>query len=514
MTDEMFAFATSLIDDSGVAGELESLLSTSTGRKRQLFVRALLVALLLLALDDRPLHLLSATRLLYRELSSSHRLALGVNREASSRAELLARYRSVRYLFHRVTSVLGSKQAAAPKQLVGRERLESVVARLILASVRCCSSTELLSFDGSVGLDATPVPLFSRGPSLRTKREAWDGDGGWYVREGDHRDTPGPDGKTFRKVAWALEATLATMGRPPGAVATHPNLVLGLVCGRPGEDPSGSSVRLLTRVRASGFPAGFLGVDRGYTQGLPERFHLPVRALGYSLVMDYRGAELGRQASSGGAVLVDGTFSCPSMPEVLVAAGGDFRRASIDKATYEARILARTPYRLSRKAGPDKDGYERYSCPALGDSPRLCCNARPSSLRAGIGKISVTPPDPPPRICSQSSVTIAPDVGARHRQDLPYGSPAWQRTYATYRNTIEGTNGYLKDPAHEALAAPGRRRVRGLPAQSLFCALLVMAANVRKLAAYRGLVAEGQTKEVARRARRRRTSLTEYLPTT
>jgi hypothetical protein len=35
--------------------------------------------------------------------------------------------------------------------------------------------------------------------------------------------------------------------------------------------------------------------------------------------------------------------------------------------------------------------------------------------------------------------------------------------YATLRNTIEGLNGYAKDPAHEALAAAGRRRVRGYP---------------------------------------------------
>lgn len=519
MTDEMFVFAAGLIDDSGVVDGLESLLLTSTGRPRQLRVRALLVALLMLALDDRPLHLLGATRLLYRQLCESHRLALGVIGGASSRAELLARYRSVRYLFHRITSVLGPQVSTGVNQSndsnfdSGRERLESTVAKLIFSSVRCASVEELSSFDGSVGLDATPVPLFSRGPSPRTGRAAWDQDGGWYVREGDHRDLPGPGGKMPRKLFWALDATLATMGRPPGAAATHPNLVLGLVLGRPGEDPGGSSVRLLTRVRAEGFPARFLGADRGYTQCLPEHFHLPVRALGYSLVSDYKASELGRQANSGGAVLIDGAFCCPAIPEVLITTTAEYRANHIDEETFQSQIASRAPYRLVRKAGPDDNGYERYSCPALGQHPKLCCLARPSSLKAGIGKMPVTPPGPPPRICSQHSVTIAPDVGARHRQDLLYGSPAWQHTYATYRNGIEGTNGYLKDSAHEALAAPGRRRVRGLRAQSLLCALLVVAGNVRKLAAFRELVAEGRTEEVARRAKRRRTSLMEYLPT-
>ena len=43
----------------------------------------------------------------------------------------------------------------------------------------------------------------------------------------------------------------------------------------------------------------------------------------------------------------------------------------------------------------------------------------------------------------------------------------------------------MKDPAHEALAAPGRRRVRGIAAQSIFVTLLLMAANFRKIAAFR-----------------------------
>ena len=57
----------------------------------------------------------------------------------------------------------------------------------------------------------------------------------------------------------------------------------------------------------------------------------------------------------------------------------------------------------------------------------------------------------------------------------------------------------MKDTAHEALAAPGRRRVRGIAAQSIFVALLLMAANFRKIAAFRQLVADGATDEVAER---------------
>ena len=79
------------------------------------------------------------------------------------------------------------------------------------------------------------------------------------------------------------------------------------------------------------------------------------------------------------------------------------------------------------------------------------------------------------------------------------------------RNTIEGLNGYAKDPAHQALAQPARRRVRGIAAQSIFTALLLIAANIRKIRAWRALTAPGKAR-ITRRARRRRASLRDYLP--
>ena len=140
------------------------------------------------------------------------------------------------------------------------------------------------------------------------------------------------------------------------------------------------------------------------------------------------------------------------------------------------------------------------------------CPLRQASLSPRDGRPKVLqPPDEPPKICTQTAITTAPDAGGRYRQDLPYGTPAWQARYATLRNTIEGLNGLVKDTAHEALAAPARRRVRGIAAQSLFTALLLIAANIRKIRAWRALTAAGKA-ATARRARRRRTSLRDYLP--
>ena len=530
VSDATVAFAAELIGRSGKAPVIEAALAHATGRPRPLPVRAVLTALLCLAIDDRPLFLTEATGLLFGELSGASRALLGVPGTISGDRAFLAAYRRVRYCFHRICDVVdpsplpknrrlapGDLRARIKKMLPGqaeaaRNRLEALVNALIEASVSVLDEGERAASDGSAGLDATPVPLFSRGPSRRTGLCASDPDGGWYVREGDHRDREDDKGKPLRKITWALEATIATTARPPGAPPATPNLAIGMAMTRPGEDPGGTGARVLASVAARGHKPGWLGYDRAYTQALPGRFHLPARALGYHPVMDYRADQLGIQANTGGAILVEGTWYCPALPQPLITATTRLRDHAITPELYDQQIAARRPYQLHRKDGPDTDGYQRLTCPSLGRHPALMCPLRAGSLSPRDGRAkALQPPAEPPRICRQTAITIAPDIGARYRQDLPYGSPAWHKTYATLRNTIEGLNGYAKDPAHQALAQPGRRRVRGIAAQSLFTALLLAAANIRKIRAWRALTARDKDR-ITQRARRRRASLPDWLP--
>jgi hypothetical protein len=527
---KIVALAAELTDRSGQAPVLEAALAHRTGRPRPLPVRAVLAALLCLALDDRPLFLTDATRLLFCQLPAASRRLLGVPGTATTERAFKAAYRRVRYCFGAICSVIDPSALPKNRRLTqddlkartrpmtpaqaeaARCRLEAVINALLEASISVLTSEERAAYDGCTGLDATPVPLFSRGPSRRTGLSASDPDGGWYVREGDHREREDDKGKPLRKIAWALEATIATTARPPGAPPAHPDLAIGLALARPGEDPGGTGARVLASAAARGHKPGWLGYDRAYTAAVPRRFQLPARALGYRPVMDYRIDQLGIQASTGGAILAEGTWYCPALPEPLITATTRLRDHAITRDLYDQQIAARRPYQLKRKDGPDADGYQRMSCPAAGARPRLMCPLRPASLSPRDGRAKVLQPPPePPRICTQTAITIAPDTGARYRQDLPYASPAWHARYATLRNTIEGLNGYAKDPARHALAQPGRRRVRGIAAQSIFTALLLIAVNIRKIRAWRALTASDKTR-IARRARRRRTSLRDYLP--
>jgi len=158
-----------------------------------------------------------------------------------------------------------TKQITPDQATAARDRLEALVGALLEASTAVLADGERAASGGCTGLDATPVPLFSRGSSKRTVLSAADPDGVWYVREGDHREREDGKGKPQRKRAWALEATIATTARPPGAPPAHPNLAIGMAMARPGEDPGGTGARVLASAAARGHKTGWLGYDRAYT---------------------------------------------------------------------------------------------------------------------------------------------------------------------------------------------------------------------------------------------------------
>ena len=146
---------------------------------------------------------------------------------------------------------------------------------------------------------------------------------------------------------------------------------------RPGEDPGGTGARVLASVAARGHKTGWLGYDRAYTQALPGRFHLPPGRWATKPVMDYRDDQLGIQANTGGAVLVEGTWYCPALPGPLITATARLRDHAITRELYDQQIAARARYQLKRKDGPDADGYQRLSCPAARQPPRADVPAAP-----------------------------------------------------------------------------------------------------------------------------------------
>jgi hypothetical protein len=136
-------------------------------------------------------------------------------------------------------------------------------------------------------------------------------------------------------------------------------------------------------------------------------------------------------------------------------------------------------------------------------SPRLAANSRsaaPAECRSRPSPVGR------PKICKQESITIPPEAGAKHAQDLAYGSEEWAKIYFRLRNSVEGTNGYAKDPVHEAIEAGATRRIRGIAPTSILLAFQLHHTNTRKLATWADTLEGANGEPPRRRPTRRRKS--------
>jgi hypothetical protein len=274
----------------------------------------------------------------------------------------------------------------------------------------------------------------------------------------------------------------------------------------------------LQSIHDRGHSAHFLVGDRAYSNAKPEDLQLPARALGYDLVVDYAKTQLGHQGSYQGMQLVDGSWYCPGMPESLVTASKDHAYKRIDDETHQARLVERWKYLVLPKEGPDATGHSRARCPASNPGPVARCELKPSSEGPSTrGKVRIPVTDAlrahRPKICSQQTITVPPEAGAKFAQSLVHGSEEWHAVYGTLRNCVEGMNGYIKDGSNEALDDPERRRIRGVAPQSVFVAFLLCAANLRKIETHLAEVEAEAAGSVRRLPKRRATKdLRDWLP--
>lgn len=484
---------------SGLVPFFEHRLRRTTGRRMEgLTVEAMLVAMLCAGCDRRAMHLSEFTDVLHHRLSDRMRADLGVtrprpyvasahdSRQDKDRAirEQTNAVRQVERLFARMLApidpspnpknrvldpaVFATKvKPLAPEEQARRQWLLDWAANQLLEATWLTLPERVRkAWKGSLVQDATYLKVWAQ----PTKRNAdgtvrWvscDPDAGWYRRDGDHYS----DGtETLDKRKFGMEAELAIIGADdPDDLQAFPNLILGMTVKAPSFDPAGHAVDVLTGISRRHLladpetgealpdsahpdghapdphPTGWLAVDRAYSNTDAENFALPVRALGYRPVFDYRKDQRGLQGSHLGMLLVEGRWYSPAMPQALINATKDLKVdkgqvPKINEALYRVRIKAREAYEI-RLGKPDPvTGDVRSSCPAASTpsgSPRAVaqCREKPGSL-AKRGRLDPRPVIPllvktagaTPKICQATTVTIHADVHAKHQQDLAYESP-------------------------------------------------------------------------------------------
>ncbi len=383
-------------------------------------------------------------------------------------------------------------------------RLIWLMNQVVEAALRQAPRELMDSWDGSATVDETPIRANARMPRTvedKTKPKR----NGRYTRKIERHSTDPSAGLYVRDTkvmhAWNLTMVVMAPGVSDDGLLLRPSLCLAVApLALPGTGAADAALNACHDTASRGRPVTFLSNDRLYTNSRPELYQHPAMVeLGISFIHDYRYDQLGTQDTYGGLILVEGGVYCADMPDSLINAVKDYRDGLIDFDTCRARVAERAGYAARLKETPGPDGRERFTCPAAGTCPTATCSHKPVPVTIGTktrrtitvtNNAAQTGPDgttAAPVFCGQDSHILPADVAmrwAKYRQPLPYYSDQWITRYRSGRSTMEGHNGFAKDPGHENLEEAGRRRMRGGALNSIFVAFLVYAANVRKIRSF------------------------------
>ncbi|MGO2188138.1 MAG: hypothetical protein ACTH4Y_07810 [Microbacterium gubbeenense] len=393
-----------------------------------------------------------------------------------------------------------------PHTAVRAERLDGFANLLIDASLYEVPD-EYRPPAYAVAYDATVLRVFARGIGKARKKLLGPDDklssepeASFYAREReDHFD----DGKLpLSKVVHGFELDLL-VGMHPDPDKTHetPILTLGVAHHRPGVAINDHARAVFENVRSRGHDIAAAGADRAYLPGSKEDvLQGYLYDAGIRVVMDYRKDQLGIQAQHGGAIMVDGTWYCPAMPEGLVNLGREWAEAreqadsaveageSAPDIDFTERFEMRKKFALRRKQGRNPNGSTTMMCPAVGKSATVWCDHKPHEPK-GRGKLPIlNPPHAPGDICNnRTSMTIPRDASngkaLKYGQSYAYGTAEWAKHYGR-RNVVESFNAYIKGAKGMKLDNAADYRMRGRASKYLLATIGVVAANLLKIDAF------------------------------
>ena len=471
---------------------------TRSGRPRDVSVEAVLVGWLMCKSTRRSLLDTEVARFLLHTISDAQREALGVplvqgdptdrrsdiERNRLDKEAVAARIgRLSRQMFDvvnpseydqprdrkKIDKELLRRDVTPEQRREARQRLDWAVSQMTAAPLKAMPRWLRRQWAGDAAVDGTHISLASRGDTKL--KNAWDIDGGWYIRQkptGDRHapKTKGGKGAKVMKVTkrvYAIDlALVVACDATPGDRQYFPSLPLGFAAHKPSTDNIANARRVFDTLAAAGVRKRHLAFDRLYPHEGGDAWHTYLAGHGWGVTFDYRVDTLGRQGiAKGGALLVEGQFHCPMTPDTAIDATLDLRAKRIDNATHQARLAQRALYRLHTKEGEDHNGTVRLACPASGPAPKVRCPKRPDSMRpnvirqpdgtqgdtrtlvqllptrladvaeaealaagrpareaAALRKAAQEPNACDPKICSGSSTSVRRETLARHRQPL------------------------------------------------------------------------------------------------
>jgi hypothetical protein len=486
-----------VIDASGVAPRIEAMLP-SGARARQLAVRTLLLGMMLALADGRPAHLTRAHQALV-SLPRGEQRRLGVLADWRNGPHLLT-YRQAEYTFGLVTAALGKGE---PDGLPAPE-LQRACDGLLEASI----PGQFKPASTSLAVDWSDLESFSRPPPRGTS-DCADPEASWGHRKDN---LTGDQDELFYGYYLTGAVTVPGEHGPPA-----PELARRMTLSSCRHDPVPAFTPVLTAMPENGIPLGDVLAGSGYSHRIPQHWASPLRQAGAALIQDLHPHDRGPRGTHAGAVIANGNLYCPAAPRALLELGPLSRAATpAQAAQHDAKTAEAARYKLGRLTGDDADGYHRAQCPAAAGKVR--CPLQPPSMTLERDRPEIlAPPEHPQACCTQQTITVPPDVGAKTRQKHDYPSAAWRRSYAR-RTAAERGFATAKDPASNDTAR-GWCRLMGLAPLMLFTVTLLAVRNQRILTAWDARQEENQRRaakglppKTRRRRRKTLTALTSAAP--
>lgn len=469
-----------MIDASGLVAFLEGRIAQHkqvSGRPRELSVRTLLVALLLLS-QTGSMHLVRVPGML-NNLDAPTRKRLGVVRTCG-----ITR-RQVERLYNLIAAALeGSAHA----------HFDGFCDLLLQATLDpACANTN------SIAVDGTSIDSWGR----RRRRVDAAGQVSWVSSDTDAQWRRKSKDNPWKRPVFGYDLTVAVtvpeVDGPDAPLAARSMRFRG--ANRQNVAMGRAVVKEVARQQ------GVLGdviADREYTSTIDGRdFVLPVRALGGESVFELTQAQLGARGTTHGAVMIDGHPFSPSVPPALQLLTPPPPGAPwADVAAYQQKVAMREKYALAPHGGRKANGSQVYQCPA--SAGKLSCPLVPSSKAGAFPALLAPASAAPGSVCAKKFTTFqATDVPLSQR-DL-FGSAKWYSSMSR-RSRVEGFFGNVKNEACENLRR-GTIRVRGLVKTGMLVAFAVASTNLRLADSFAKRTPNAPAK---RRGRPKKTGVVKY----
>jgi hypothetical protein len=441
-----------VIDASGLVAFLEGRIAQHkqvSGRPRELSVRTLLVALLLLS-QTGSMHLVRVPEML-NNLDAPTRKRLGVVRAGG-----ITR-RQVERLFNLIAAALeGSAHA----------HFDGFCDLLLQATVdQACANTS------SIAVDGTSVDSWGRrrrrvDASGQVSCVSSDTDAEWRRKS---KDNP------WKRPVFGYDLTVAVT--VPEVDGHDVPLAARSMRFRPANRQNVAMGRAVVKEVAR--QLGVLGdviADREYTSTIDGRdFVLPVRALGGEPVFELTQVQLGARGTTHGAVMIDGHPFSPSVPPALhVLVPPPPGAPWADVAAYQQKVAMREKYALVPHGGRKANGSQVFQCPAA--AGKLFCALMPASTPGAFPAALAPKTVLAGSVCSKKFTTFQATDAPLSQRDL-FGSAKWYSSMSR-RSRVEGFFGNVKNEACENLRR-GTIRVRGLVKTGMLVAFAVASTNLR-----------------------------------